>query len=113
LAANGFDGVLHGERVHHRGEHAHVIGAGALHALRRALHAAENVSTADDKTHFGSGVHRVDNFTRHAFAGRLVDAVLALAHQRFAGDFQQHALIGARRGARLLFGEAHEAESID
>jgi hypothetical protein len=48
---------------------------------------------------------------RNAFAGRLVDAVLALAHQRFAGDFQKHALVAARTIRLGHFGEAHRRPS--
>ena len=33
--------------VDHGGEHAHVVGAGAVHAARRAGHAAEDVAAAD------------------------------------------------------------------
>ena len=41
--------VLHGERVHHRRQHAHIVGAGAVEALGRAGEAAEDVAAADDQ----------------------------------------------------------------
>ena len=40
--------VLHGERVHHGGEHAHVVAGDAIHAGAREARAAEDVAAADD-----------------------------------------------------------------
>ena len=41
--------ALHGERVHHGGQDAHMIGADPVHALGGTRHAAENVAAADDE----------------------------------------------------------------
>ena len=40
--------LLQRERVHDRGEHADVVGLGAVHALGRSGQAAEDVAAADD-----------------------------------------------------------------
>ena len=40
--------VLQRERVDHGGEHAHVVGAGAVHAPGRARHAPPDVAATDD-----------------------------------------------------------------
>jgi hypothetical protein len=40
--------VLQRERVHDGAEHAHVVGAPAVHAALAELRAAEEVATADD-----------------------------------------------------------------
>ena len=40
--------VLQRERVDDRGEHPHVVGAGAIHASRRAGEPTEDVAAADD-----------------------------------------------------------------
>ena len=41
--------ILKRQRVHHRRQHAHVIGGCAVEALRRRGHAAEDVAAADDQ----------------------------------------------------------------
>ena len=46
--ADRLERVLQRERVDHGGEHAHVVGAGAVHAARRAGHAPPDVAAADD-----------------------------------------------------------------
>jgi hypothetical protein len=42
-----FQPVLDGERIHHGGEHAHVVGGTAVHAAGRPGDAAEDVARAD------------------------------------------------------------------
>ena len=39
--------VLERQRVDHAGQHAHVVGAGAVHALARRRDAADHVAAAD------------------------------------------------------------------
>ncbi len=41
--------VLQGQRVHHGGQHPHVVGRGAVHPLRRPLEATEDIAAADDQ----------------------------------------------------------------
>ena len=42
------EGVLQGQGVDDRGEHAHVVGLGAVHARAGAGHAPPDVAAADD-----------------------------------------------------------------
>src|SRR3546814_3303123 len=44
LAADAVERVLQRERVDDRGQHAHVVGRGALHAARGGRNAAEDVA---------------------------------------------------------------------
>ena len=44
--------VLKRQRVDHRGQHAHVVGAGAVHAFGRGGDPAEDVAAADHHAHF-------------------------------------------------------------
>ena len=76
---------LHRQRVHHRGQHAHVIGSGAFHALGRALQAAEDVATADD--HADLDAHLVERGGELGHAGlvghadqRAADTVGVIGH---------------------------------
>ena len=47
-AAQALDGVLHRQRVHDGGQHAHVVAGDAVHAGPREAGAAEDVAAADD-----------------------------------------------------------------
>jgi hypothetical protein len=89
-----FERVLQGQGVDHGRQHAHVVGRRPIHAARAGRHAAENVTAADDDG--GLDAHSQDfgdvtcDLRRH---GR-IDAVGLLAHQGFAGKFQEDAFIG-------------------
>ena len=50
--------ILEGQRVHHGGEHAHVIGRRAVHPLGRTGEAAKNVAAADDDRDLGASPRR-------------------------------------------------------
>ena len=86
------EAVLDGQRVHHRGEHAHVVRGPAFHAAGRSGHAAEDVARADDQGQFD--VQRPDSEDLlgeepdHVGA----DPVGAVTHQGLAADLQQHPL---------------------
>ena len=55
--------VLQRERVHHRAEHAHVVGPAAVHAPLRELGAAEEVAAADDDRDL-DGARGIGDLTR-------------------------------------------------
>ena len=60
LRAGLLEEVLQGERVHDRAEHAHVVGAAAVHAALAEFGAAEEVAAADhDRDLDAVGVVRV------------------------------------------------------
>ena len=81
--------VLQGEGVDDRRQHAHVVGGGAVHPLRAGREAAEQVAAADhDRGLDAEGLDLGDLLGDLGRDGR-VDAELLLAHQGFAGEFQQ------------------------
>ena len=90
--------VLQRQRVDDRRQHAHVVGGRAVHAAGAGRHAAEDVAAADDDGRLDA--HALDfgdvlgDLRRH---GR-IDAVGLLAHQGFAGQFQEDALVGGSGG---------------
>jgi hypothetical protein len=82
--------------IHHGGEHAHVIGRGPVHALRRGRDTAKNVATADhDGQLHAGGDHGLDlgGNARQHFA---IDSVGVGTHQRLAGKLEQHAAVGGK-----------------
>ena len=87
-------GVGQGQRVHHRGQHAHVVGGGAVHADGTAGHAAKDVAAADDHRHLDTQLRDLLHLPHHAHDGGAVDAVGVVAHQGFARQLQQDALVG-------------------
>ncbi len=83
--------VLEGERVDHRGEHAHVVGRGALHALGAGREPAEQVAAADhDGGLHAHPLYLADVFcdlSRHAG----IDPERLLSHEGLTGELQKDA----------------------
>ena len=85
--------VGHGQTVHDRGEHAHVVGARTGHLALAVFHAAPEVAAADDDAHlhaqFGAGLDDVAHLTDDAE----VQSRFLLTGQRLAADLEQDAFI--------------------
>ena len=79
--------VLERERVHDGAEHAHVVGATAVHAALTELGTAEEVAAADDDRDLDA-VHRFGDLARDLAHDVGVDAELSAA-ERLAGEFQK------------------------
>ena len=84
--------VRHGHAVHSRGQHAHVVGAGALDIALAVLHAAPEVAAADDDAHLHAHVHASLDDVRHASHDLEIQSEVLVARQRLAADLQQHPL---------------------
>jgi hypothetical protein len=84
---------LHGQRVHHRGQHPHVIGGRALHPLRGALQPAKDVAAADHHADLDAEVVDRLHLAGDALDGGRVQAEALVAHQRLARDLQHHAAV--------------------
>jgi hypothetical protein len=80
--------VLQGERVHHRRQHAHVVGAGAIHAARRAGHAAEDVAAADDQRDLDAERAYFGDLGGDALEDGGIDAEAGVAHEGFARELE-------------------------
>jgi hypothetical protein len=101
-------GLVHGvtqcQRVHHGGQHAHVVGSGPVHADRATGHAPEDIATADDDRHLDTHAGDFTDFVHHAHDGVTVDAKLVIAHQGLTRQLEQ---------TRLCAGLASTWESPD
>ena len=98
-AAQALDGVLHGQRVHDGGQHAHVIAGGAVDAGPGEARAAEDVAAADDAGHLHAHSLNLEHFAGDALEHRRIDAELGRAQQRFSGKLDENAFV--RRGHLL------------
>jgi hypothetical protein len=84
---------LHRQRVHHRGQHAHVVGGRAFHPLGAALQAAKNVAAADHHADLDPKVAHRFHLLGNALDGRGMQAIALVAHQRLARDLKHHAAV--------------------
>ena len=81
--------VLKGEAVHDGSEHAHVVGAGTVHAALGQFGAAEEVASADDDCDLDVGDCGRD-LLGHATDGIRVNAQFPAAED-LAGELQEDA----------------------
>jgi hypothetical protein len=95
-------GVLQGQGVHHRGEHAHVVGGGAVHPRGGAAQAAEDVAAADHEGELhAEGAPGVRELVGQQADGLGVEAEAALlGAERLARHLQQDASVAEPRGGR-------------
>src|SRR5690606_10283514 len=97
LGAALFQRVLHGQRVDHGGEHAHLVAGDPVHAAGGQPRAAEDVAAADHHADLGPGLLGLDDLAGQAVDDLGVDAVVLVAHQRLAGQLEQDAAVGEVR----------------
>lgn len=88
-----FQHILHGQRVEHCGQHAHVVGGRTFHALGRAGKPAKNIAPANYKGHFDAHFEHGADFTADGGYGFRVNAGLVFSGQGLAAQLEQHALV--------------------
>ena len=96
--------VLQDDGVHHCGEHADVVGGGAIHVARALRDAAEDVAAADDDSDLDAQVAHVPYLLGDGASHQHVNAVILRAHQRLARSLQEYAPEDGRSFCRLCFG---------
>ena len=109
--AHVLERVLQRQRVDDRGEHAHVVGGRAVHALGAGRQAAEQVAAADHDGGLDAELLDLGDVLGDLRGDGGVDAELLLAHESFAGELQQDAAVGGRSGDCTGYGNV--AESYD
>ena len=73
--------VLQRQTVDHRGEHAHGIRAGAVHADLARHRAAKNIAAADDQREFAAEFFDFFDFLGKGLNGLAVDAEITAGRQ--------------------------------
>src|SRR5699024_9775489 len=93
VAAELFQGGLHGQGVDDGGQHAHVVAGDPVHAVGGQAGAAEDVAAADDQGDLGAGLLGFHDLAGKAADDLGVDAVVLISHEGLAGKFEQDAVI--------------------
>ena len=96
--ADPLEGVLEGEAVHDRREHADVVAGRPVHAARRGGQAAEDVAATDDDADLDAQLvrpRRPGSAMNAQNAG--IDAVRAIAEEGLAGQLEQDPPVAHRR----------------
>ena len=90
-------GVLEGEGVDHRGEHAHVVAGHAVDAAVAGGEAADDVAAADDDRHLDPEVwmSRISSAMAATTASSMPNG--CVAHQGLAGDLEEDPAVLAGR----------------
>jgi hypothetical protein len=92
MRAERLDRILHRQRVHHGGEHAHLVGGDPIHAGPREPRATKDVAAADDHRDLDAECGHIEQFHRDAAKHGGIDAVVDRAQQGLARQFHQYAL---------------------
>jgi len=77
--------VLQSQGVDHRGEHAHVVGSRAVHALGARGDTAKDIAAANHNRRFDAHALNFSDVPGDLCGYGRIDAVALRAHQRFAG----------------------------
>ena len=93
MRAATLERVLQRDGVDHGGEHAHVIAGDTIDSLCGAADAAKDVAAADHDRDLHAHLLHDDDFVGDARERFGIDAVFALAHERFAGKFEKDATV--------------------
>ena len=102
--------VLQRQAVHHRAEHAHVVGPGPVHAALLQLGAAEEVAAADDHGDLHAAADHGGDLPGDGLHDVRVDADRAAAED-LAGELQHHPA-GRGRAAGAVGSSAARLRSL-
>ena len=87
--AEFFQGVLQGQGVDDRGQHAHVIAGGAFDALAAAGDAAKDIAAADHDHHLHAHLADFGDLPGHVQEEGRADADAMLPAQGLAAEFKK------------------------
>jgi len=93
------EGLLQGQRVDHRRQHAHVVAGGPVEAAPAGGHPPEDVAAADHDADVGPQLVDAADLVGDRAHHVEVDAIRALTQQGLAAELEQDAPVLRARGA--------------
>ena len=103
---DSFEGILQGQRVDHRGQHAHVVAGGTVEPQLACGHAAEDVASADDERDLHAHLVHPLHLPGDGLDDREIDAVIAGATKCLAAQLEQDAVVLWRTVSQFRVGHA-------
>src|SRR5439155_5855958 len=85
------ENILERERVDHRAQHAHVVGADSLHSHLGELAASYDVAASDHETDRGPQLYDVDDFVTQTIHRVEIESKSLVTGERFAREFDEDA----------------------
>ena len=103
-----FEHILERQAVDDGGEHAHVVGLGAVHARARARHPPPDVAAAHDDGHLDAELGAdLDDLRSQLLDDLAVDAVALVAGECFARNFQEDPVPARTQGFTVVVSVAN------
>ena len=88
-----FQGITHGQTVHHGGQHAHMITGNPIHAGRIQGCATEQIAAANHQANLHADANQRTDFQCHAVKNFGINTEIVLSHQGLATEFEQNTLV--------------------
>ena len=92
--AHLLQGILHGQGIHDRGQHAHVVTGDPVHAGSGQALAPKDVTATDDQGELNARVRQPLHLRGKPAHDAGIDTELAAAHEGLAAKFEQNPPIG-------------------
>jgi hypothetical protein len=89
-----FERVLQCQCIEDRGDHAHVIGSGAIHPLAAGCQSTPDVAAADDNRRFNAMLDDTFDLPGKPVNDERVDPLRRIPHHRLAAELQEDSSVG-------------------
>jgi hypothetical protein len=93
VATGLLDGILQGQRIDDRGQHAHVVPGNPVHAAGRHAGPPDDVAAANHHTHLDAGLADLPDVGGDTLDHAGIDTMRAVTHQGLAAQLQQYPLV--------------------
>ena len=96
VQSNTFHRGLQRQGIHHRGQHADVVGRGTVHPAIGGWHAAPDVAAANDHAHLHAVLDNRGDLAGNGLQGAGVDAIRRRPLERFATQLEEDPPVAQR-----------------